>query len=593
MLDLAPRPSPTLALGFQHRARPHLLANALCAAREAAPHLAEFAAFLLPGAPRRPLASQTIRSDVRDRHSDPFLLDDAVSLPWLALDSQEARNVLAVDVDHPAGPERAAALAADYGLPRPTLVLDPWSGRSHAVWRLATPVLMTEGAKQGPRILANLAGRLLAAGMNGTLLPPRSLLKCPWGRSEHLIGSVLRRVPQPAVPALWAAHQVAGTGLLWHTEPGDLRAVELREILAALADDFGEEVAAPTTRKRFRHRGEPSALGRNCSLFDAVRWWAYDRAETDARAITDEVDRVNGLFAEPLPRAEVAATARSIARFMATRYRPRSAAQERRGRDAQDGADLDRHGRQQLAGRRSATVRSSTTDTRIAAAVAALQAAGRTPTQAAIVAETGLGERTVRRRWTRPIAVLSGSAPLGAPGAVGARLEETRKILTPFSPSLGEVARRDRWIRRIVALFAAVAEAAHRPGAPVVVLPEVPSEVAGVREVREARQLAEAALVDARRRAAARADRAEAAARRSDFEIRLRQDPAAAWRWWRAELRDLDTGWDALESHTTDPRALLALQTRREAVIGGRWRSWRAAVGAVQGAREPEPVIPW
>lgn len=578
-----------LDLGFQHRERPHVLANAMCAAREAAPHLVELGAFLLPGAPRRPLASQTIRSDVRDRHSDPFLLDVALTLPWCAFDAEQVRNTIAIDVDHDAGLERAAAVAEDYGLPRPTLILDPWSGRSHAVWRLATPVLMTPDARHGPRILADLAARLLAAAMCGTALPQRSLLKSPWGRSEHLIGRVLRRCRTPAVPLLWEAHQATDTSLLWHTIPGDLVTVELRKIVAALADDYGEEVAAPTTRKRFQHRGEPSTLGRNCSLFDLLRFWAYDHAETDGRAITDEADRINGTFADPLPRNEVTATARSVGRFMTTRYRPRSTEDNRRGRDAEAGADLDRQGRQQLAASRSAASRSASTDARISQAVVVLQESGRPVTQASIAAEARVGLRTVKRRWKGPFAALSGSAARLPPQG---GLEETRK--SPAQPTLVEVIRRDRDVRRVVAQLASLTETVRRPGAQPVVLPELPRDVAGVREVREARRSAVAAVDDARRRAVARAARADAQARRADAEARLRANPAAAWLWWRTHLADLDESWDAFESSVTDLRELVAVRARRDAVIVGRWRSWRAAVRAVEGVREAElAAIPW
>ena len=66
---------------------------------------------------------------------------------------------------------------------------------------------------------------------------------------------------------------------------GDLRTVELGEIVAALADDYGEAAASIPARRWTRDRGEPSALGRNCMLFDLTRWWAYDRVERDADTI--------------------------------------------------------------------------------------------------------------------------------------------------------------------------------------------------------------------------------------------------------------------------------------------------------------------
>jgi len=92
-----------------------------------------------------------------ERYSDPTLLDNAVTLPWLALDGEEHANVIAIDVDHSDIEDRLDALAS-YGLGRPAAVVDPWSGRSHVVARLRTPVAFTERARLGPQILCRLAG---------------------------------------------------------------------------------------------------------------------------------------------------------------------------------------------------------------------------------------------------------------------------------------------------------------------------------------------------------------------------------------------------------------------------------------------------
>lgn len=69
---------------------------------------------------------------------------------------------------------------------------------------------------------------------------------------------------------------------------------------------------------------EVSGLGRNCMMFDTVRFWAYEAIRTFISGSSDswyaEVLKVatnaNGAFLEPLPYSEVKATAKSIARWV-------------------------------------------------------------------------------------------------------------------------------------------------------------------------------------------------------------------------------------------------------------------------------------
>ena len=374
------------------------LGRALAEAHRSAPHLQALANHLLPCLPRKPRASQTIRAITIERRSDPCPLDQAVTLPWLALDSSSHRNAIVVDIDHADGPERAAQLASAYGLPRPSVVIDPWSARSHALFLLATPVGILPKARTGPRLLCDLAGRLLAAAMHGTLLPAGTLVKNPWGEIGNLIGQRLRRGPAPVAPLLWKSHQAAGNGLMWHTEPGDLRLIELREIVAALAEEYEEIVTSHATRAHFgKSRGEPDARGRNCALFDLVRWWAYDCHEKDGGRIQEEADRVNAGFPDPLPAAEVRATARSISRFMMNRYKP--GAIKRHGRDHDGSNNLTPRARQAFAGRATAACRTAHTEVSLKAALGRLRAAGRSVTQTATAAESGISLSTVKRHW--------------------------------------------------------------------------------------------------------------------------------------------------------------------------------------------------
>ena len=69
---------------------------------------------------------------------------------------------------------------------------------------------------------------------------------------------------------------------------------------------------------------EVSGLGRNCLMFDTVRYWAYEAIRSFVSCSSDswyaEVLKVatsaNGAFLEPLPYSEVKATAKSVARWV-------------------------------------------------------------------------------------------------------------------------------------------------------------------------------------------------------------------------------------------------------------------------------------
>jgi len=69
---------------------------------------------------------------------------------------------------------------------------------------------------------------------------------------------------------------------------------------------------------------EVSGLGRNCTMFDTVRFWAYEAIRAFVSGAPDnwytEVLKVainaNNAFIEPLPYSEVKATAKSIARWV-------------------------------------------------------------------------------------------------------------------------------------------------------------------------------------------------------------------------------------------------------------------------------------
>jgi len=246
-------------------------------------------------------------------------------------------------------------------------------------------------------MLADLAHQLLSRHLKATPLPAGSLVKNPFGTISSLIGSLPRRTPEPCTPLLWEAHQEASTGLCWHTVRGS-EGAELRDIISHLADEY-EDVAPKSTKRHFVHRGEPSALGRNCALFDMVRFWAYDENQKDTGEIMKKAQELNQTLTPPLPFAEVQATSRSIGKFMASRYKPKTKEDTvNRGVMNLQASQISVKQKQKLAALRTADIKASNTEHRLKIALKHFPES-RKLTQAALSEVSGVCLRTVKKHW--------------------------------------------------------------------------------------------------------------------------------------------------------------------------------------------------
>jgi len=69
---------------------------------------------------------------------------------------------------------------------------------------------------------------------------------------------------------------------------------------------------------------EVSGLGRNCAMFDTVRFWAYKAIRANLSGgfdmwhtkVLEQAKNANDAFIQPLPYSEVKATAKSISRWV-------------------------------------------------------------------------------------------------------------------------------------------------------------------------------------------------------------------------------------------------------------------------------------
>jgi hypothetical protein len=371
-----------------HKRNSCLLVNSLMEAKRVAPHLANLADQIIPRLPRIVKESQSIKTNAPDKGSAFLTLEKAITCPWISWDSNDFWNVLALDIDHADGLDLWEDLPPAV---RPTLVIDPWSGRSAALFPLATPVGMAGSMRQGPKILADLCHRLLADHFKATALPHKTLTKNPWGLKEALIGTLQRRTDAPTAVDLW--EMMAGSPLIFHTVPGAPK-IELRDVLDALADTI-EEVSPPRRRRKIT-RPEPSDLGRNCHLFDVVRFWAYDTNTSDMERIYMKAQEENQ---GELPFKEVAGIAKSISRFMASRYRPKSRLEDRRGVMGLEGSGLATQQKQKLSAHRTNDIKTDNTDHKIRQALKHFPPHQKI-TQQALAKASGVSLRTIKSRWS-------------------------------------------------------------------------------------------------------------------------------------------------------------------------------------------------
>ena len=172
---------------------------------------------------------------------------------------------------------------SDANLPQPTWIAkNPKNCHAHIGYMLATPVCTTHRARQN--VIEYLAKIEQAYGL---------ALGADRGYSGLITKNPCHRT--------WENH-------IFDVEPYELNYLA----------DFVELTELKTDLK------EVSGLGRNCMMFDNVRFWAYEaiRAFISGsydvwhREVLNVAINANGAFLEPLPYSEVKATAKSVSRWV-------------------------------------------------------------------------------------------------------------------------------------------------------------------------------------------------------------------------------------------------------------------------------------
>ena len=227
--------------------------------------------------PYRPYCSSDLAFGSRIRSKNI-----AIKSTHLQHNSIIAKNWLVLDYDKSNLEERLT----DKALPRPNLaVINPENGHSHLFYALQTPVLCGDAARIKPL-------EYLAA-------VEYSLCK-KWG-ADHGYSGLLSKNP---------LHEH------WKTQTVRKKKWSLGDLSTYLTLESRPSAEAATV-----------GLGRNCTLYETLRKWAYVairlyRADSRQRLrnvweneILEQAERINAEFPEPLSFPEIKATAKSIAKY--------------------------------------------------------------------------------------------------------------------------------------------------------------------------------------------------------------------------------------------------------------------------------------
>ncbi len=220
---------------------------------------------------------------------------DALQRKYIEANPQAVSNLLVVDIDHPDALLRAVSHRQGW-LPN-AVVENQANGHAHAVWALSEAVTRTEYARRKPLAYAAAVVEGLRRSVDG---------------DKGYSGLITKNPRHDAWTASWLTDHL-------YTLP------ELDEHLA-------EDGSMPPRSWQRTKRANPVGLGRNCSIFESARTWAYrqvrdcpDRTSASVEYLRDAIDlkvhQLNSEFTEPLPTNEAAGIARSIHRWITTKSR--------------------------------------------------------------------------------------------------------------------------------------------------------------------------------------------------------------------------------------------------------------------------------
>jgi len=225
--------------------------------------------------PRRPHATNHL-AEGQYRHNR----DEALAMRYIEHSPHALLGSLVVDCDHADAAMRAFEKPSDH--PPPNWVAQSPSGRAHLGWWLAAPVCRTDSARLQPLRFAQRIEAGLRTSVGGDFAYGGQLTKNPIHAS-------------------------------WETLYGPALPYELRDLAT---------IHTPRQMPRLPERA--AGLGRNVTMFDTARGWAYpqwwhhrhDTASAWEQLVLQRCHAINTEFGSQLPFIEVRATAQSISRWI-------------------------------------------------------------------------------------------------------------------------------------------------------------------------------------------------------------------------------------------------------------------------------------
>jgi hypothetical protein len=237
--------------------------------------------------PLWPLASDDLHTGVYRQARG-----EAMHRRYIETNPRALSNLLVVDIDH-----EDAALRTMWNRQAwwPNAVVEnPVNGHAHAVWALNEPITRTEYARRKPLAFAAAVTEGLRRSVDG---------------DTGYSGLLTKNPAHDDWDALWCTND---------------RLYTLDELAEHLTDGG---YMPPASWKRTKRRNQVG-LGRNCSIFETARTWAYREIRNhwfDSAglhdAISAHVNELNAEFPEPLPASEARAIAASIHRWITTKSR--------------------------------------------------------------------------------------------------------------------------------------------------------------------------------------------------------------------------------------------------------------------------------
>lgn len=292
----------------------------------------------------------------------------AVALRQETIQLNSARQVryLTFDIDR----EFGGLSWEDANLPIPNItVINPENGHAHLIYELAKPIWLRK--RDDDRRGDASPVRYLKA--------VRKAMQRALGADSHYAGILTKNPLHPH----------------WRTAYGPVQPYSLDELSAHL--DLGEDPSAVLC---------DNPEGRNCSLFDSGRLWAYRTKNwysslNDFRyGVQDELDRLNSGLPVPLNNREVFGIAKSISQWVWTKYTGTGKHVRRRGIMGLT-ADKPLLDRQQEGQRFTSQTRVSRTFTRLLASLQFLREHSLAVTRKAVALQAGMHVNTVRLYWKR------------------------------------------------------------------------------------------------------------------------------------------------------------------------------------------------